>query len=576
MNQSKHSIPLQGIAAAPGLAYGPVKKITTEIQRDVPRSQENNPVEQQARMDTAVRAARKEISNIKSRISVQTNSNDAQIFDAHLSFLNDPVLIKKVSNMIGQGWNAEAAWIDAINYFEKQLKKLNDPLLQARAMDIVDVGKRVLDHLMDQADSLIISPEQPVVIAADDLSPSSTATLDKDAVLAFCLAGGSATSHASILAKALGIPAVVGLGERFEQINEKDQILINGSTGSVIVNPTHEQVEIYHREKDERHQVEMSDRSNANLPAVTRDGHQVLVVANIGSAEDAVNARKLGADGVGLLRTEFLYLNHDHMPDEESQVLVYRQIADIMGNLPMVVRTMDIGGDKAVPYLGTKDEANPFLGWRAIRMIDERPDILLSQFRSLLRGFANSQLHIMLPMVSSLDELEKALEIYRTARSQLLSERALIAEEVKFGIMVEVPATAILAHQFARQVDFFSIGTNDLTQYTLAVDRTNQRVAHLSSYFHPAVLQLIKMAIDAAHQAGKWVGLCGEMAGDPLAIPLLLGLGLDEFSMTPNSIPQAKRLIRSFDIAQSQTIASTALQYGRTAEVKEYLSGQKR
>jgi phosphoenolpyruvate-protein phosphotransferase len=575
MNQAKQAMSIQGIAAAPGLAYGPVKMIKTEIQRDIPRSQENNPAEQQARMDTAVRAARKEISNIKSKILAQTNSNDAQIFDAHLSFLNDPVLIKKVSNLIGQGWNAEAAWFDTIEYFEKQLKKLNDPLLQARAMDIVDVGKRVLDHLMNQADSLIISPERPVVIAADDLSPSSTATLDKDAVLAFCLAGGSATSHASILAKALGIPAVVGLGQQFKQINENDQILINGSTGSVVINPTGEQIEAYHREKNERHLVELSDRSKANLPAVTRDGHQVLVVANIGNAEDAANARKLGADGVGLLRTEFLYLNQDHLPDEEYQVVVYREIAEIMGNLPLVVRTMDIGGDKAVPYLGNKDEANPFLGWRAIRMIDERPDILLSQFRSLLRGFASSQLHIMLPMVSSLDELEKAMEIFRSAREQLITEKATMATDVKFGIMVEVPATAILARQFAKHVDFFSIGTNDLTQYTLAVDRTNQRVAYLSSYFHPAVLQLIKIAIDAAHQEGKWVGLCGEMAGDPLAIPLLLGLGLDEFSMTPNSIPQAKRLIRSFDLTQSQAIADRALQYAHTTEVKEYLNGQK-
>ncbi|MHC1783089.1 MAG: phosphoenolpyruvate--protein phosphotransferase [Anaerolineaceae bacterium] len=295
--------------------------------------------------------------------------------------------------------------------------------------------------------------------------------------------------------------------------------------------------------------------------------------ANIGSVEDAHNAVSLGADGVGLLRTEFLYLNQTDLPSEDYQVGVYREIAVVMGSLPLVVRTMDIGGDKVVPYLGTKNETNPFLGWRAIRMINERPEILLSQFRSLLRGFSNSRLNIMLPMVSSLDELESALQLFQTAREQLISEKQAIPEDVKLGIMVEVPAAAILSNHFAKKVDFFSIGTNDLTQYTLAVDRTNQRVAHISSSFHPAVLSLIKMTIDAAHQAGKWVGMCGEMAGNPLAVPLLLGMGLDEFSMAPNSIPQIKRLVRSLDYSACRTIAENALQFSHVDEVKEYLAG---
>jgi phosphoenolpyruvate-protein phosphotransferase len=562
---------LIGLPGAPGLALGRVKRLSVNEEVAINRSIDNNPAEEQIRMDHAVRASRAEIGHIKLKVADHANANDAHIFDAHLSFLDDPALIKRVSNLIGQGWNAEAAWCDSIDFFVNQLKKIKDPVIQARSADVADVGQRVLNHLTGRSMNLSIDSTSPVIIIAEDLSPSITASLDKDTVLAFCTAQGSNTSHVSILAKALGIPAVVGLGEQLSVIKEEGILLVDGSAGSVIVEPDQIEIDAFIKHMDEVSKTSLSDHMHAFSPAVSLDGRKVEVVANIGSVADAKRAVEAGADGVGLLRTEFLYLNESSLPDETYQVKVYSDIAAALGSLPVVVRTLDIGGDKAVPYLGTKNEANPFMGWRAIRMINERPDILLSQFRSLLRGFAGSQLYIMLPMVSSINELEDALAIFNSAKTELQNEKCKIAENVKLGIMIEVPATAILADHFARMVDFFSIGTNDLTQYTLAVDRTNQRVAHISSPFHPAVIHLIKMTIDAAHQHGKWVGLCGEMAGDPLAIPLLLGMGLDEFSMVPALIPRAKRIIRNCNLRECQQIAKEALASSKTKDVKDYL-----
>lgn len=574
MQTVKGKMRLSGLAGAPGLAYGKAHRFRPVEDGVISRSSNNDPVKEQSRMDDAVRAARAEIAMIKQKVTNDANASEAHIFDAHLAFLNDPALIKRVSNAIGQGLNAEAGWSDAIHLFVEQLKKLNDPTLRARASDVSDVGQRVLNHLMGRSNAIDLEPDEPVVLVAEDLSPSVTASLDRKAVLAFCTALGSATSHASILAKALGIPAVVGLGKQLLSLQDGQPVLIDGYNGTVILEPDEAELEAFLKRKDTDREMAMMDRSNAFLPAVSVDGSRVEVAANIGSVADARNAVESGADGIGLLRTEFLYLNESDLPREEDQARVYAEIAAVVGDLPVVVRTLDIGGDKAVPYLGTRNEINPFLGWRAIRMISERPDILLSQFRSLLRGFAGSRLHIMLPMVSSLDELEEARAIFDAAREQLKTEKQIFAQDVKFGIMVEVPSTAILADHFAKRVDFFSIGTNDLTQYALAVDRTNQRVAHISSPFHPAVLKLIKMTIDAAHRNDRWVGLCGEMAGDPLAIPILLGMGLDEFSMTPASIPRAKRIIRNCNKAECQKFAEEALRLEKTELVKAYLSSK--
>jgi phosphoenolpyruvate-protein phosphotransferase len=571
MENIKGKVSLQGSAGAPGLAYGKVSRIRQVQDASINRTLNNDPATEQTRMDEAVRTSRAEISLIKQRVANDASGSEAHIFDAHLSFLNDPALIKRVSNAIGQGVNAESAWSEAINLFVDQLKKLNDPTLRARAADISDVGQRVLNHLSGRSNSFSLDINSPVVLVAEDLSPSLTASLDKQAVLAFCTALGSNTSHVSILAKAFGIPAVVGLGDQLSLLEDGQTVLIDGYNGTVILEPDQGELETFINRKNIDHEISTEDRSRAMFPAVTADGVHVDVSANIGSVADAKNAIESGADGIGLLRTEFLYLNEKHLPSEDHQAQVYSDIAGVVGDLPIIVRTLDIGGDKAVPYLGTRDETNPFLGWRAIRMISERPDILLSQFRALLRGFKNSRLHIMLPMVSSVNELDEALAIFNTAKEQLEAKKTPFAADVKFGIMVEIPSAAILADHFAKTVDFFSIGTNDLAQYTLAVDRTNQRVAHISSPFHPAVLNLIKMTIDAAHKNGRWVGLCGEMAGDPLAIPLLLGMGLDEFSMTPASIPRAKRIIRNSSKGECQKIVEEVLGLSKTELVKKHL-----
>jgi phosphoenolpyruvate-protein phosphotransferase len=413
---------------------------------------------------------------------------------------------------------------------------------------------------------------QPSVILADDLTPSDTIQFERSMILGLCTRHGGPTSHTAILARSLAVPAAVSIPFEFSEIIAGSEVILNGDTGTLTIEAGKEEIESARVARQSWEQAWQVRLRSASEPARSLDGKLVEVVANIGGVEDARQAVEFGAEGVGLLRTEFLYLDFGRLPTEEEQAAIYREIFQVMGSRPVVVRTLDIGGDKQVDYLDLQQESNPFLGWRAIRMMREHPEMLLTQMRALLNAASpQNDLRIMAPMVSSVEEVQQARALFEEAKTSLQKENALQVQKTQFGIMVEIPSAALIIEHLAKFVDFFSIGTNDLTQYALAVDRTNERVAYLASPFHPAVLKLIDRTIQKAHENGRWVGLCGEMAGDPLATPLLLGMGLDEFSMSPSAIPGIKELIRGLNTADCTRIGKEALAQPGIQAVKDIL-----
>jgi phosphoenolpyruvate-protein phosphotransferase len=538
---------------------------------DVPRTSTNDPVVEEARLAAARDLARAELAALQAGVAESLKGGEADIFFAYQLFIDDVSLLKAVRSTLSQGLNAEAAWMGAIDTFATQMEALPDPTLRARAADIRDVGRRVLDRLLGRL-PVALRLDRPSILVAPDLSPSQTASLEKEKVLAFCTASGGPTSHTAIVAKALGLPAVVALGPEILAIEDGSLLLVDGSQGEVVVNPDAEAVAVFGAKTERNLRNQNLAAAAALQPAITRDGISIEVAANIGGLEDALSAVSSGAEGVGLLRTEFLFQNRTSLPPEEEQVQVYREIFACFTDQPIVVRTLDIGGDKAVSYLGVTQETNPFLGWRAVRMIEGRPDILQTQLRALLRAGAGKKLRIMIPMISSLEEVLRVKQLFAEACHDLQSQGLPFTAEVQLGIMVEVPSAALLADRIAPYVDFFSIGTNDLTQYTLAVDRTNPRVARLASPFDPAVLYLIQRTILSAHAHQRWVGMCGEMAGDVMAVPLLVGLGLDELSMAPGLIPTVKQAIRNCRQADCQPIAERAVTLSTRAEVIDFLT----
>ena len=550
-----------GSAVGPAWTYRPVKIVVEQISNC-------DSGEETLRLHNAIEVARGQLKALHAKALKDVGTEEAEIFEAHQMFLDDPEFVGLMNTEIcGKKVNAEVGVQTSTETYALMLEGMDNEYFKARAQDVRDVGRRILYALNGINPEDFEFPTQPVVILAEDLTPSDTMQFKKESILGFCTIKGGPTSHTAILARSLGVPACVNVNFCLDDIHDGQEVILDGTNGLLVLDPSKEELKKAREAKVAQDAVMATQLAKANDPAITKDGFQAEVVANIGSADDAKQAVNYGAEGVGLLRTEFLYLGRSSMPSEADQVKAYQAIAKEMGDRPIVVRTLDIGGDKEVSYLGLKNEPNPFLGWRAIRMMSERPEVLETQFRALLLGFAGADLRIMLPLVASVDEIRKAKEIYAKVRAALMAEGAKIAENVQFGIMVEVPSAAVMSNFYADEVDFFSIGTNDLTQYTLAVDRTNERVAELASYFHPAVVQLIALTIKNAHSKGKWVGLCGEMAGDPLATKLLLGLGLDEFSMAPISVPQIKELIRGYDLKECQEIANKALSVSSTDEV---------
>ncbi|MDK2924408.1 MAG: phosphoenolpyruvate-protein phosphotransferase system enzyme [Bacillota bacterium] len=567
----------QGVGAAPGIAIGPavvVKRSQGEISSETGAA--FDPRREEARLAEAERAVRAEIAALRERTERELGAEQAAIFTAHLLMLEDPALVGEARRLIAtEGLSAVMAVKRVVAELSATLAALSDEYLRERAADVRDVGERLLAYLTGTAGQELVLKE-PAVVVGTDLTPSQTARLPKDKLLGLASAAGGRTSHVAILARSLGVPAVVGLGEAWiSEVRDGDLLVVDGTQGLVLVNPDPAELAAWRRrqaqEKAERERL----AALRSLPAVTRDGRRLELAANIGSPADVEVARASGAEGVGLLRTEFLYMDRSELPTEDEQFEAYRAVARAFSPQPVIIRTLDVGGDKDIPYLGLKREENPFLGLRAIRFSLARPDIFRTQLRAILRASSYGNVKVMFPMVAAPQEVRAARAHLEAVREELITAGAKVADKIEVGIMVEVPAAALAADLLAPEVDFFSIGSNDLIQYTLAADRHNERVAYLYEPFHPAVLRLIERTISAAHGAGIWAGMCGELAGDPLAAPLLLGLGLDEFSMAAGSIPVVKERLRSLSYEEAQGLARVALSLPDAEAVRALLTERK-
>lgn len=565
------SIKLKGIGASQGIAIGP-GWVYRPIEVKFQRTTDKNPVEEEFRFKSALVKSGRQLKSLYKKTLDTVGSDEAAIFEAHQLILEDPEFMSSTRKLIREDHvSAEAAVNEVVESYAAQMETLHDEYFRARAQDIRDVGRRILYCLVGVDADSIEFPSQPVIISADDLTPSDTVQFDREQILGLCTRKGGPTSHTAILARSLGVPAIVNVPFELKDIETCKKLVLNGTQGELVIDPSEDELTAAESQMKAWQYEWQIQLESAGLPARSRDGTTVEIVANIGNLEDARQALEYGAEGVGLLRTEFLYLDRKSMPDESDQVGAYKEIFEVMGERPVVVRTLDIGGDKEVDYLGLSEEPNPFLGWRAIRMVSERADVLELQLRALLRAGVDSDLRIMIPLVSNIQEVKQARDILFKSKQNLAKEGLDYKNDVQFGIMVEVPSAALLIEHISGYVDFFSIGTNDLTQYTLAVDRTNERVSGLATPFHPAVLKLIAMTIRGAHKHGKWVGLCGEMAGDPIAAPVLLGLELDEFSMAPTSIPVVKQVIRQLERDACIECANQVLNMSSADEVKNYL-----
>lgn len=564
---------LKGIPAARGLARGSAL-IWHNRQLEIPHYKSEDPESEKGRLAEARSRARAQLAELASKVAREAGAAEAAVFEAHAMFLQDQALVDKAEALINEGANAEWAWQQAVEHFARQLENLPDETLRARAVDVRDVGRRVLETLLGAQTSRAI-PNGSVIVARD-LAPSQTAALDKSKVVAFCIAEGGPTSHTAILAKALNIPAVVGLGESLLGLAAGNELLVDGTNGEVLVNPNAATLTDFENRRMADVKEGKRAVSQAGAAAVTKDGRQIEIAANVGSLEDARLALTNGAEGIGLLRTEFLFLNRTTSPDEDTQHTAYRAILDMMGERPVVARTLDIGGDKEVPYYDFGPEANPFLGYRAIRISLDRPEDFKIQLRALLRAGRGHRLRIMFPMIATLQEVRRARELVEEARRELASRGEETPDLPELGIMVEIPATALLADKFAPEVDFFSIGTNDLTQYTFAAERGNKRVSGLNDACHPALLREIQMVAEAAHRSGHWAGICGELGGDLEAIPVLLGLGMDELSMAPGLIPAAKQVIRQWSMREAEALARTTLDLDSSEAVRDCLKKNKK
>jgi phosphoenolpyruvate-protein phosphotransferase len=564
----------QGLAASPGIAVGPAfiyQPQEKPAQR--PPSKPTDSAAEVARAEGAMDVARQQLGEIYARSVQEMGDGAAEIFLAHQEFLEDPVLLDEVKKQIEEHHlPAEAAVETAFEVHAQQLEALEDTYYRERALDLRDVSRRVCHILAGVQDQQTLANlTSPVIIVAQNLTPSDTAQMNKAMVLGFCTASGGLTSHTAIIARILGIPAVVGIGEAIMEVPAGASVVVHGDAGRVLANADDATMRRYARQRDAQMAQRAAQKARAHKPGATRDGHRVEVVANIADATSAQAALDSGAEGVGLFRTEYLFLNRQSMPTEEEQYHDYCAVADVLGDRPLIIRTLDIGGDKQLPYLDIGHEMNPFLGWRAIRLCLDSPQIFEPQLRAILRASCGRNVHIMFPMIATLGEVRRAREAVRRVQQQLVAEGLAFDAATPIGIMVEVPSAALMADLIAPEVDFFSIGTNDLIQYTMACDRVNEKVAYLYDPLHPAVLRLIRQVIAAAHGAGKWVGMCGEMASDLEAVPLLLGLGLDEFSMNAPVIPVAKELLASLTLAQAQGIAQEALGKRSAVDVRAYL-----
>ena len=563
---------LQGIAASDGIAIAKVYTLT-EPDLTVTKVTVEDSEKEVSRLDDALAASIKDVELIKETALKNLGKEEAQVFDAHLMVLSHPELIGQVKDSITSNKvNAESALKEVTDMFISIFAGMEDnPYMQERAADIRDVSKRVLAHLLGVKIPSPATIKDEVIIVAADLTPSDTAQLNRQYVKAFVTDIGGRTSHSAIMARSLEIPAIVGTKEVTSIAKDGDIIIVDGLTGHVFLNPSEEVIAEY-RAKAEAFAAQQAEWEKLkDSKTYTKDGHQVELAANIGTPKDLEGVVNNGAEGVGLYRTEFLYMDSHEMPTEEDQFEAYKAVLEGMNGKPVVVRTMDIGGDKELPYLPLPHEMNPFLGYRAIRISLHEPEMFRTQLRALLRASVYGKLRIMFPMIATLNDFRGAKALLEEEKAKLIAEGVAVSDDIQVGIMIEIPAAAVLAHQFAKEVDFFSIGTNDLIQYTMAADRMNERVSYLYQPYNPSILTLIKHVIDSAHKEGKWAGMCGEMAGDQTAVPLLVGLGLDEFSMSASSVLKTRSLISKLTLSDMQALADKAINECATVQEVEAL-----
>ena len=560
---------ITGIAASSGIAIGKAYRLV-EPDLSFQKTTVEDSEKEISRFRDSLRIAKSQLEAIRDHAREALGPDKAEIFEAHLLILNDPEIVAPIEDKIkNEKMNAEAALQETTDMFIGIFEQMDNEYMRERAADIRDVRKRVLAGLLNVTipNPSMISEE--VIIVAEDLTPSDTAQLNRKFVKGFTTDIGGRTSHSAIMARSLEIPAVVGTKTATKDIQNGDFLILDGLSGEVHINPTEELIEEY-KKKQADYEAQLAEWAKlVNEPSISKDGVQVELVANIGTPKDVEGALHNGAEGVGLFRTEFLYMCRDELPSEEDQFAAYKAVLEGMEGRPVVVRTLDIGGDKKLSYLPLPEEMNPFLGHRAIRLCLDRTDIFRTQLRALLRASVYGKLKVMFPMIATLNEFREAKKLFLEEKDNLAKEGVPTADHIELGIMVEIPSTAVLADQFAKEVDFFSIGTNDLIQYTMAADRMNEQVSYLYQPYNPSILRLVKMVIDASHKEGKWTGMCGEMAGDETAVPLLLGLGLDEFSMSATSILKARSLIRKLSKAEMEKLAQEALQKSTVEEVIE-------
>lgn len=523
------------------------------------------------KIDAAVESTREQIARIKEKALDDFDDKEASIFDAHMMILEDPMLVSGIKELVeNEKLNAAYAAEKTIEKLADMFSNIEDEYLKERVADVRDVGSRLIRNLLGVVDRNLGALEYDAIVIAHDLTPSDTALMNKRYVKGIATDIGGRTSHTAIMARSLEIPAVLGLRNITQIVKDNDIIIVDGSEGIVITNPDESELREYTEKLKRFSEYRNELKALSGLPAITVDGRKIEISSNIGNPDDSLSAFESGADGVGLYRTEFLYMNRNSLPTEGEQFEAYRAVAEGFEGKPVIIRTLDIGGDKKLPYLQLPDELNPFLGWRAIRICLERKDIFKTQLRAILRASAFGNILIMYPMISGVDEVRQANLVLNEAKEELLGEKVCFDKNIRCGVMIEIPSAAITSDIIINEVDFFSIGTNDLCQYTIAVDRMNEKVGYLYQPFHPAILRLIKNVIDVSHKAGKFTGMCGEMAGEVEAVPILLGLGLDEFSMSASSMTAVKKIIRNMSYEKAKEIADQALKLSTPQEVYEY------
>lgn len=560
---------LKGIAASSGIAIGKVYKLESPVV-EVVNEVKNGIEEEKNRFKTALEKTVNDIKKVKERATTNLSEKELAIFDAHLMMAQDPEYANQINEMIDSGISADYACKSVSDTMITMFESMEDAYFKERAADIKDVSYRILCNILGLTIPDLTAIDEEVIIVAVDLTPSDTAQLNKKYTLGFCTEVGGRTSHSAIMARSLEIPAVVGTGSIMKEVKSGDVIIMDAIEGIVITNPTAEQIREYQAKKEKFLEDKKALQVLKNEKSVTTDGHEVELAGNIGGPKDVEGVNNNGGEGIGLFRTEFLYMNSENdFPTEEEQFQAYKAVLEGMNGKKVVVRTLDIGGDKKLNYFTFPEEMNPFLGYRAIRFCLDRKDVFRTQLRALIRASVYGKLCIMFPMIATIKEFLDAKAIYEEEREKLIAEGVKVAPKIEVGMMVEIPAAAVLADEFAKHADFFSIGTNDLIQYSMAADRMSEKVSYLYQPLNPSILRLIKMTIDGAHKYGKWAGMCGEMAGDPNSAPVLLGLGLDEFSMSATSILNARKIIRSLSKKDMEELANKAIACQTEAEVLE-------